>query len=360
MTSTVGVIDVARRAHVSLGTVSNVLNRPERVSKATRERVLAAIEELGFVRNEAARQLRAGRGRSIGLVVLDTSNPFFTDLAAGVESTAADAGLSVMLCNSGNNPEREEHYLSLLEEQRAFGILITPVAGKSSQIDNIRQRGTSVVFADRGSGRRQCSVGVDDVVGGGLAVNHLLAGGHELIAFVGGPTSISQVRDRLAGARTAMTKAQKPGTLLTVIATVELTFAAGRRAGQQIAALPPRTRPTAAFCANDLVALGLLQELHRLKVAVPQEISVVGYDDIDFAAASIVPLTSVRQPRSEIGRAAATLLIDEVQNPDSHIHRQLVFKPELTVRESTSSLTKPTRSKKSTAASRSRSPKGGG
>ena len=119
MTGEVSVVDVARTAGVSLGTVSNVLNRPERVAPATRARVLAAIEELGFIRNEAARQLRAGRSRSIGLVVLDIRNPFFTDLAAGVEVSAAGAGLSVVLCNSGDDVTREDHYLSLLQEQRA-------------------------------------------------------------------------------------------------------------------------------------------------------------------------------------------------------------------------------------------------
>src|SRR5580698_6151848 len=121
------VVDVAHRAQVSIGTVSNVLNNPGRVAPATRIRVLQAIEELGYVRNEAARQLRAGRSRTIGLVVLDVGNPFFTDIAAGVESTAAKVGLSVILCNSGDQAEREAHYLSLLQEQRAFGILITPV-----------------------------------------------------------------------------------------------------------------------------------------------------------------------------------------------------------------------------------------
>jgi len=130
VTESASVIDVARRAGVSLGTVSNVLNRPERVAPATRERVRRAIEELEFVRNEAARQLRTGRSRTIGLIVLDVGNPFFTDLAAGVENAAEEAGLSVILCNSGNSASREDHYLSLLQAQRAYGILITPITGK--------------------------------------------------------------------------------------------------------------------------------------------------------------------------------------------------------------------------------------
>ncbi len=189
---------------VSLGTVSNVLNRPDRVSAATRERVLQAIDELGFVRNEAARQLRAGRSRTIGLIVLDVGNPFFTDIAAGVESAAAAAGLSVVLCNSGEDVVREQHYLSVLEQQRAYGILVSPITGKDAQLRAIRRRGIPVVLVDRGSGRRQCSVSVDDVVGGELAVAHLIECGHRDIAFVGGPISIKQVSDRLEGARRAL------------------------------------------------------------------------------------------------------------------------------------------------------------
>ena len=330
-----GVKDVARHAGVSLGTVSNVLNRPSLVAPATRSRVLAVIAELGFVRNEAARQLRAGRSRTIGLIVLDVANPFFTDLAAGVEEAAALEGLSVVLCNSGDNPDREAHYLGMLEEQRAFGILITPVDAGSALIESVRARGTNVVLADRLSTRRRCSASVDDIVGGHLAMAHLLSRGHRRIAFVGGPPTINQVADRLTGARRAIPPSGRGSPVLTEFPTLGLTFAEGRAAAARIARLPARTRPTAVFCANDLLSLGFLQELIRGKVRVPEDIAVVGYDDIDFAAASIVPLTSVRQPRAQLGRAAADLLMDEVLRPDTHTHEQVVFAPELVVREST-------------------------
>jgi LacI family transcriptional regulator len=329
------VVDVAARAGVSLGTVSNVLNRPERVSPATRERVLRAIDELGFVRNEAARQLRAGRSRTIGLVVLDVGNPFFTDLAAGVETTAAKAGLSVVLCNSADDVTREAHYLSLLQEQRAYGVLITPVGNKTPAIDQLRRRGTPVVLVDRGSGRGQCSVSVDDQVGGELAVGHLIAQGHRRIAFVGGPLSINQVAERLAGSRAALQVAGISDSAMTVIETPGLNVAAGRHTGEQIAAMPARRRPTAVFCANDLLALGVLQEMTRRRLSVPGDLAIVGYDDIDFAAAAAVALTSVRQPRSQLGQAAMDLLVEEVALAEAHQHRQVVFEPELVVREST-------------------------
>ena len=322
------MIDVARRAGVSLGTVSNVLNRPERVAPLTRERVLTAIADLGFVRNEAARQLRAGRSRTIGLVVLDVGNPFFTDVAAGVETSAAASNLSLVLCNSGNDVTRESHYLSLLQEQRAFGILITPTGSSATQIEGIRRGGTKIVFVDRRSSRRQCSVAVDDVVGGRLAVQHLRERGHQRVGFVGGPMATHQVVDRLAGARDAA-----GGREVMVLETTDMTVAAGRRAGERIAGMAKRVRPTAVFCVNDLLALGLLQEMTRQGLRVPHDLAIVGYDDIDFAAAAAVPLTSVRQPRSQLGKTAADLLIDEVMSA-THKHQQVMFEPTLVVRES--------------------------
>ena len=327
----VSVRDVAHRAGVSTGTVSNVLNRPDQVAPATRQRVLDAIDELGFVRNEAARQLRAGHSRMIGLVVLDVGNPFFTDIATGVEQAAAGAGLSVILCNSAESPQRESHYLSLLQEHRAYGVLITPVGEKNSRIEEIRRRGIPAVLVDHGASRRQCSVTVDDVVGGELAVTHLLDQGHRRLAFIGGPMWIRQVSDRLEGARKALRNADD--ARLSVIEVDAMTVAAGRDAAARLRALGD-DRPTGVVCANDLLALGVLQDMTRHHVDVPGELAIVGYDDIDFAAAAAVPLTSVRQPRVQLGEAAATLLIDEVERADTHQHRQVVFEPELVVRES--------------------------
>jgi LacI family transcriptional regulator len=331
----VGVTDVAALAQVSLGTVSNVLNRPERVSPATRAKVQQAIEELGFVRNEAARQLRAGRSRTIGLIVLDTSNPFFSDISAGVEKTAGQRELSLVLCNSDESAVREEHYLSLLEEQRAFGILLVPASRDSPLVDEIRRRGTPIVLVDRDSSSGQCSVSVDDVIGGRLAIEHLLDTGHRRIAFVGGPLAIKQAADRLEGARQALTAAGRRPEELKVFETETLSVAGGRQAGEQLLAMPVKRRPTAVFCANDLLALGVLQQMTRHGLSIPDDIAIVGYDDIEFAAAAAVPLTSIRQPREQLGRTATELLVEEVLGPAEHHHRQVVFVPELVVREST-------------------------
>lgn len=330
-----GVKDVAAAAGVSLGTVSNVLNKPHLVSAATRAKVEQTMAELGFVRNESARQLRAGSSRILAYVMLDAGNPFFTDVAKGVEEAVEAAGLSVFLCTSNENADREAAYLDLLEQQRVAGVLITPVDPSGERLSGLPDRGTPLVVVDRlVSDQRHCSVAVDDVLGGDLAVTHAIELGHERIAFVGGPRKIGQVRDRLEGARRAVERAGLPADALIEIPTGALNVAEGRAAGQRLAGLPAGRRPTAAFCANDLLALGLLQQCVGIGIRVPEDLGIIGYDDIEFAAAAVVPLTSVRQPRQQLGRTAAELLLDESSNPQ-HMHQRVTFTPELVVRSST-------------------------
>ena len=330
-----GVKDVAAAAGVSLGTVSNVLNRPDRVSVATRERVEKAMAELGFVRNESARVLRAGRSSTLAYVMLDATNPFFTDVAQGIESAAEQHDLSLFLCNSDNSAQRERTYLTRLQEQRVQGVLVTPVDPSEPLLDDMVRLGTPVVIVDRTRDvATHCSVAVDDLLGGRIAAEHLLDLGHERIAFVGGPERIGQVRDRRAGAAAGLSAAGRDRADLVEVTTEALTVSEGRRAGQRIAGMPASARPTAAFCANDLLALGLLQTCVSLGLRVPDDLAIVGYDDIEFAEAAAVPLTSVRQPRRQLGRRATELLIDEASNPD-HEHQQVLFTPELVARAST-------------------------
>ena len=330
-----GVKGVAAEAGVSVGTVSNVLNKPHLVSTSTRERVEQAMTSLAFVRNESARQLRSGSSRVVAYVMLDAGNPFFTDVAQGIEETAEKADLSLFLCNSNENADREAKYLDLLEQQRVRGILITPVDPEGERLMQLPARGTPVVLVDRvTTGTTHCSVSVDDVLGGDIAATHLLDLGHERIAFVGGPASIGQVRDRLQGVLKAMARAGRPDGSLVQIATTAMTVSEGRRAGQRIAGMPAQRRPIAAICANDMLALGLLQQCVSLGLQVPEDMAIVGYDDIEFAAAAAVSLTSVQQPRRLLGSTATELLIDESSNPE-HKHQQIVFKPELIARAST-------------------------
>ncbi|CUR60701.1 putative LacI-family transcriptional regulator [metagenome] len=334
-TRSASVKDVAAAAGVSLGTVSNVLNRPERVTAATREKVERALAELGFVRNESARQLRAGQSRTLGYVMLDATNPFFTDVASGIELAAEEADLSLFLCNSDNRSSRERTHLDHLQQQRVQGILITPVDPDDTTLDDIARHGTPIVIVDRI--RKQegfCSVAVDDVLGGRLAVEHLIDRGHTRVAFVGGPAALGQVADRYLGAQHAWAEAGLPPEALVWLTTSALTVAEGRNAGERLAGIPAKRRPTAAFCANDITALGLLQQSIGSGIRVPENLAIVGYDDIEFAAAAAVPLTSVRQPRQELGRAAAELVLDEATNPH-HTHRQVTFTPDLIARAST-------------------------
>ena len=330
-----GIKEVAARAGVSIGTVSNVLNRPSFVSEPMRAKVLEAIEELGFVRNDTGRQLRAGQSRTIAYVMLDAANPFFADVAKGIEEISRERGVGLYLCDSVGDTGREADYLELLLEQRVRGVLITPVEHDTTMLEPLRRQGVAVVLLDRAGGSSWCSVGVDDVQGGTLAAAHLAERGHQRIAFVGGPMSTPQVADRLRGARKAMKRAGQPADAVVVVATDALDVAEGRRAGERIAALPRARRPTAAFCANDLLALGLLQHMTQLGVDVPGELAILGYDDIDFAAAAAVPLSSVRQPRQLLGRTAAELLFAESDSDEAHVHQQVVFRPELVVRSST-------------------------
>ena len=334
---TPSVKDVAAAAGVSLGTVSNVMNRPEMVAAGTKERVERAMAELGFVRNESARQLRAGTSRTLAYVMLDSTNPFFHDVAQGIEMAADDADLSLFICNSNSRAEREEVHIERLMQQRVQGILITPVNPDSPTLDEASRRGIPVVIVDRiRDGGGFCSVAVDDVFGGRVAIEHLAERGHTRVAFIGGPASIGQVRERLQGAREAWAELGLPDEDLVVLPTTALTVSEGREAGERLAGLPVRRRPTAAFCANDLLALGLLQQTIGSGHRVPDDLAIVGFDDIDFAAAAAVPLTSVRQPRQELGRTAARLVLDEATNP-AHVHEQAQFMPELIARASTAS-----------------------
>ncbi len=334
MPAAVSIREVALLAGVSVGTVSNVLNRPDVVATGTRERVLAAISELGFVRNESARQLRSGTARAIGLVVLDVSNPFFTDVARGVEEAATEAGHAVILCNTDESVQKEARHLELLAEQRVHGVLITPADPTLAPVHKLRERGVSVVLLDHPAELADaCSVSVDDRTGGALAIEHLLATGHRDIIMVNGaPDRLYQARERYAGAVDAMTAAGRGPRSLNVIEVPAFTVARGLAAGEELLARP--RRPSAVFCANDLLALGVLQAMVRSGVRVPEEVAIVGYDDIDFAAAAAVPLSSVRQPRQLIGRTAAELVIAETQDPEEHEHQHVVFTPELVVRTS--------------------------
>ena len=326
--------DVARLAGVSLGTVSNVLNKPEMVKPATADKVQRAIEQLGFVRNDAARQLKAGKSMTLGMVVYDSGNPFFAELTRAAENAAAARSYAVLVGNSNHKRDREKQYLQLFDQQRAAGVLVSPTSDIYEQIEELRTRGTQTVVLDRRADvDRCCSVTVDDLAGGRIAVEHLLAQGRRRIGFVGN-IAIQQVTDRLAGAMAAVNEFGQ-GAQLILFESEEMTVLAGRSVGQQIAAAGSDDRPDAIFASNDLLAMGLVQAFSfNGAVAIPDEIALIGYDDIDFAQSAVVPLSSIRQPAKLLGETAVELVLDEIQNPNNHTHQQISFQPELVIRAS--------------------------
>ncbi|MDO5662883.1 MAG: LacI family DNA-binding transcriptional regulator [Brachybacterium sp.] len=331
-TRAVSIKDVARRAGVSIGTVSNVLNRPEIVSPARRELVEAAVRELGYVRNDAARQLKVGRSRTVGAIVLDAGNPFYGQLVTGIEAAAEGSSLAVISGSSGHREERERLYLTLFEEQRVRGILLASAGGTGELIETIRRRGTPVVLVEDERGATGgSSVSVDDVLGGELAVEHLAGLGRRRIGVVAARMDVRQVADRVRGAQRAASAA---GVDLEVIDAADPSVLAGRQAGEEIVARTRAEQPDAVFCINDLLAMGVMQALaFRHRIAVPEQIALVGYDDIEFAQSTVVPLTSVAQPAELMGRTALALLEEEIADPDSE-HRHVRFAPQLVVRSS--------------------------
>ncbi len=257
----VSLRDVAKSAKVSVGTVSNVLNRPEIVAEKTLLRVRETIKELGFVPNGFARQLRFGNSRTIGLIVPDVANPFFTEVARGVEDGANKREYAVFLCNSDESVVKEERYINVLIEQQVRGVLFAPSDIKSNRMDEMKSRGISVTLLDREQkGEDHCSVSVDDVYGGRIAIEYLGELGHQNIAWVAGPESIPQVADRGVG----VAKAAKAGGLnIETIRVPLMNSAQGEEAAKLILQLPKM--PTAVFCANDLLALGVMRGLMAAK-----------------------------------------------------------------------------------------------
>jgi LacI family transcriptional regulator len=323
--------DVAERAGVSMATVSNALNRPELVSPPTAKKIHDAIAALGFVRNGSAAQLRAGRSRSIGLVVPSLGNPFFTDIARGAEDIASARQYALLLCNSDEDQEKEDRYLHLLIQQRVDGLLIRPNDEGEGRLRELRERGLGIVLLNRQVESKDfCSVIVDGERGGEAAVDHLASLGHQHIAWATWSLRNQGFATRARGVAKA---AKRHGIEVSTITVPGMNNGSGEIAAGKLIQLDPR--PTALFCANDLLALDALRGVVTLGLRVPEDLSVVGFDDIDFCANARVPLTTIAVPRYQIGATAAGLLLDEIDAPDTHAHQQVVYQPRLVVRDST-------------------------
>jgi LacI family transcriptional regulator len=328
--------DVARAAGVSVSTVANVLSRPSIVAPKTRRRVQEAMTRVGYVRNGPARVLRGVPSAIVGSVLLDLANPFYAQVNRGIEDRLADEGCLVLAGSTDLDAARERRLLGLLEEQAVRGVIIAPIDPDLDGLQELSRRGTPVVLVDHPRGRMDlCSVAVDDVFGGRLAAEHLLALGHRRIAYLGGSVDAVAVERRRAGVRQALAAAGlDPGEVL-----LDVRMSAGppedaTDAVEQVLTASPR--PTAVLCVNDTAALDVLRGLEAAGIGVPADMSVVGYDDLQFAARLSPPLTTVAQPTHPLGYAAADLLLDEARS--DHTHREVLFQPSLVSRSSASAV----------------------
>ncbi len=330
--------DVAELAGVSVGTISNFLTSKKAISDRARARIESAIAELGFIPNSAVRVMRGQRNSAIGFMIPDSSNPFFSEVARGVEDVAIASGYVVVICNTNGDDVRENHYARALSEMRVVGAIATPLSASEKNLRQLDTSGASIVLL--GSGEHPLefsSVDVDDVEGGYLAATHLIRRGHRDIVFFGGPGADPQIHARFEGMKRGYRAASLDPNLIRRVDASGSSTSARLEGARRIIALEPR--PSAVFCANDLLAIALEAELLRGGVRIPDDFEIVGYDDIDSAQTAPVPLTTVRQPQFEIGKAAAALLLAQAkaESPNQHIS----FSPRLIERESTRRLPSP-------------------
>jgi LacI family transcriptional regulator len=331
--ATIGLDAVARHAGVSAATVSNVLNRPEIVTAKTKAKVLASIEALGFVPNRAAATLRQGLSRLVGLVVPDITNPFYAEIARGVTDAADSAGFTVALCVTRDEPEREARQLSMLAEQRAAGALIVPITADQGRLRRLRAVGSRLVLVDRLVPTTEgCAVAIDDVQGGRIAVDHLLSSGRSSIAMINGSTTVTQCANRRTGARLAFEEHGLDPDALVEYEVTDMSIDEGRELGHRMA---ENALPDAVFCINDLLAAGLVLGLHDRGARVPEDVAVVGYGDLEPATHGIIGLTTVEQPKYELGQAAMRMLLEETApGPGTHRHTTVLYTPSLIIRDS--------------------------
>ena len=328
----VGIREVAAAAGVSLSTVSNVLNRPEVVSSALTGRVQRAIEELGYVRNEAARSLRTGRSRSIGAVFFDLANPYFAQVSRHMSNEALRRGYLVSAMSTDHRVEAERDYLEFLSKQGIQAVAVTTSGDGVEALVEPVERGTKLVLLAQDSpDNRIGSVAVDDYGAMKALALHVLETGRTRIGYVGGPPPASQYLRRRQAVEDAATEWQGRAEVMVVNAQTP-SIEGGQEAADRLLRMDPDL--DALLCVNDYTALGAMTALRDSGRSIPDDVAVTGFDDIDSAVLLDPPLTTVRQPLRLIGEAAAAALIEALEGAEGDLPRRR-FPAELMVRAST-------------------------
>lgn len=304
------IADVARRAGVSTATVSRALSGREPVSEAVRERVVEAAASLGYRPNAIARSLRMEATQTLGLVISDVCNPFFTELARAVEDEAHAHGYSLILGNADEDPRRQSEYVGLLLDKRVDGLLLTPAVGTAKLVGEAAKRGTPIVFVDRAiDGYDIPVVRAEGSTATTELVDHLVALGHRRIALIAGPQEALPGRERLTAFRAALA-AHHIAVPPEYLQVGDFQQASGERAAAVLLDLPEP--PTAIFAADNLMTLGALKVFHQRGLAMPDDIALASFDDAPWFELMRPPITAIVQPTTQIAAAAVGALVDLV------------------------------------------------
>lgn len=327
------IYDVAKHAGVAPATVSRVINDSGYVAGETRERVERAIAALGYAPNRLAQGLRSKQTQTLGLILTDITNPFWTTVARGVEDAASKAGFSVVLCNTDESQAKQDQYARLLLQKQVDGFVLVPACNDAETVTRIRERGVPLVVLDRRVPIPVDTVRGDSEGGAHSLVRHLLAQGHRRIAVLGGAREVSTATDRVAGYRRAMGEAG-----LTVdpalILYRDFTLAAGDEMASLVLALDPA--PTALFAVNNFIAIGALRALRDAGVRVPEDVAMVAFDDLPQAMVVEPFLTVAAQPAYQMGHQATELLLARLAGDKSDKILEIILPAQLVVRRSSS------------------------
>jgi LacI family transcriptional regulator len=325
------LLDIAKRAGVAPITVSRVINNSGYVSQSTRERVEAAVKELGYVPNTIARGLRSKRTHTLALVVTDITNPYFTSMARGVEDVAGASNYTVIYCNTDESETKEEKYANMLAQRQVDGVLLVPSCGNVKTIQFLKSNDINVVVLDRRVSGEDADIVYSDSKNGASRLTKLLIGlGHKRIAIIAGSRGVSTSEDRVIGYQQALSEAGLGGNELIYYG------AFNEHSGYQLAnqAMMQTPRPTAIFGGNNFVAMGAIKAIHNLNFDVPGDVSVVGFDDLPEFMFMKPFLTVARQPAYEMGRLAAEILLKRITGEMLEEHREFILPVEIVVRES--------------------------